>query len=65
MILVINLLESTLFDKLADFFPVVAVDPLLLDDQLFLCLIEGLFGNSDLMILEPSLVYFYTSFETR
>jgi hypothetical protein len=65
VILVINLLESALLDKLADFFPVVAVDPLLFYDKLFFSFIERLFGDSDLMILEPSFVYFYTSFEAR
>ena len=56
MKLVVNFLETSIFDELADLLPVVFVDPLLFDHDFFLVIGVRSFGRLFFIEVEPGLI---------
>lgn len=56
MKLVVNFLEASIFDELAYFLPVVLVNPLFFNHDLFLMIGVGSFGHFFFIEIKPSLI---------
>lgn len=58
---VVDFFESPPLDVLANFLPIILINPLFFDDDVFLDVGVGSFGDFDSIVLEPNFINFNSS----